>query len=80
MFFKISVFKSFAKFTGKHLYYSLFLKNLQAEGVYLYFKKTPTQVLSCEVCKRFKKSFFYRTPPVTASAPPMAASVFFLKK
>ena len=26
-----------------------------------------TNVFSCEYCKIFKKSLFYRTPPVTAS-------------
>ena len=36
-------------------------------------------VFSCEVCKMFNKSFFYGTPPVTASALPVAASVFYLK-
>ena len=30
MFFKIGVLKKFAKFTGKHLYWSLFLIKLQA--------------------------------------------------
>ena len=39
-----------------------------------------TQVFSCEVGKIFKSTFSYRTPPVTASALPVAASVFFLKK
>ena len=29
-------------------------------------KKTPTQVVSCEYCKSFKNSFFYRTPPAAA--------------
>ena len=29
-------------------------------------KETPTQMLSCEYCKTFKKSFFYRIPPVDA--------------
>ena len=43
------------------------------------YKKSPTQVLSCEVCEIFKNTFSYRTSPVTASAPPVAASVFFLK-
>ena len=43
-------------------------------------KKTPTQVFSCEVGEIFKNTFSYRTPPVTASALPVAASVFFLKK
>ena len=43
-------------------------------------KKTPTQVFSCEVCKIFKNTFSYRTPLVTASATPVVASEFFLKK
>ena len=33
----------------------------------LYLKKSPTQVFSCEYCKLFKNSFFYRTLQVTAS-------------
>ena len=33
----------------------------------LYFKKSPTQVFSCEYVEIFKNSFFYRTPQVTAS-------------
>ena len=36
-------FKSFGNFTGKHLRWSPFLKNLQAEDLQL-IKKTPTQV------------------------------------
>ena len=39
MFFKIDTLKSFGNFTGKHLSWSLFLKNLQAEGLQLYQKK-----------------------------------------
>ena len=30
-------------------------------------KETPTQVLSCDIAKIFKNSFFYRTPPLAAS-------------
>ena len=37
-------------------------------------------MFSCEVCKIFKNTFSYRAPPVTASAPHVAASAFFLKK
>ena len=37
------------------------------------------QLFSCEVSEIFKNTFSYRTPPVTASAPLGAASVFFLK-
>ena len=37
-------------------------------------------MFSCEVCKIFKNTFFYRTHPVTASAIPVVASAFFFKK
>ena len=80
MFFKIGVLKSFANFTGKHFCWSLILKNLKAERLQFHKKKTPTQVFSCEPCEIFKNTFSYRTPPVTASASPAAASVFFLKQ
>ena len=50
MFFNIGVLKSFANFTGEHLCWSSFLKNLQAEGLQLH-KKSPTQVFSWEVCE-----------------------------
>ena len=46
-------------FTKKHLCPILFLIKLQAF-------KPPTRVFSCECCEFFKKSFFYRTPPVAA--------------
>ena len=79
MFFKIGVLKSFPNFTGKHLCWSFFLKSLQAEGKQPYRKTSPTQVFSCEVCKIFKSTFFYRIPLVTAFAVTVASSVFFLK-
>ena len=50
MFFKIGALKSLANLTGKHLYWSLFLKNLHA--------KTSTQVFFREVCEIFKNTFF----------------------
>ena len=40
-------------------------------------KKTTIQVFSCKVREIFKNTFFYRIPLVTASASPVAASVFF---
>ena len=43
------------------------------------FKKTPIQVFFHEFSEIFKNIFFNRTPPLTASLPPVAASVFFLK-
>ena len=64
MFFEIRVLKNFAiftgrKITGKHLRWSLFLIKLPD------FR--PTEVFSCDICKLFKNTFFYRTPPVAAS-------------
>ena len=49
--------KHFGNFTGKHLSWSLFLKNFQAEGLQLY-QKTPTQVFFREVFEIFKNTFF----------------------
>ena len=80
MFFKIGVLKSFENFTGRHLCWSLFLKNLQTGGLQLYLKRDFKQLFSCEVCESLKNTFFNRTAPVTASAPPVAASDFFLEK
>ena len=61
------VFRSFAKFTGKHLCQSLFLINFQASTCNFTKNKTLTQVFSCEFCKISKNTFSYRTPPVAAS-------------
>ena len=33
----------------------------------LYYKETPWQVFSCEICEIFRNTFFYRTPPVAVS-------------
>ena len=63
LFFKIGVLKNFANFTGEHLCWSLFLTKFFTD----FIKNTPTQVFSCEICKIFKNTSFYRTPPVAAS-------------
>ena len=55
MCFEIGVPKNFANYTGKHMCQSL------------YYKKTPIQVFSYEICQIFKKIFFYGTPPMDAS-------------
>ena len=57
LFFKICAHKNFAIFTGKNLRWSLFLIKLQA---FMYFP--------LKIAKLFRASFFYRTPPVAASA------------
>ena len=63
MFFKIGVLKNFANCTAKHLSWSLFLTKFFTD----FIKNTPTQMLSCAICKIFKNTFFYRTPQVAAT-------------
>ena len=46
---------------------SLFNKVGGPEALRLYYEVTPTKVFSCEICKMFENTFFYRTPPVVAS-------------
>ena len=45
-------------------------------GVQLYYKETPTQVFSCEICEMFKNIFLFRTPPVAASMCPKNMKLF----
>ena len=72
---KNGVLKNFAKFTEKHLCWSLFLIKLHK----LYWKETPTQMFSCEFCDNFKNTYleehlqmvaspFYLFNPFQASA------------
>ena len=56
------VLRNFAKFTGKHLYLSLFFKKV-AGACNFVKKETLVQVFSCEFCEISKKSFSNRTPP-----------------
>ena len=76
MLFQIDALKSSANFTGKHLCCSLFLKNFQAERL----KKVSNTGVFLWSLQNFSELFFNRTPPLTASAPPVAVSVFLLKK
>ena len=77
MFFKVGVPKSFAIFAGKSLCWNLFLIKLQVWRLAISMKKwlqhrcfpaNPTQVFSCEYCKKFDHSFFYRTSTVATFA------------
>ena len=66
---KKDVLKNFAKFTGKHLYQSLFFNKVASLQACDFIKKeTLAQVFSCEFCEIFKNTFFHRTPSVAASA------------
>ena len=56
------ILKSFAKFTGKRLCWSLFLKNLQVEGLQLYFKKRLQQrYFPVEFAKFLRTTFLQNT-------------------
>ena len=57
-------------FLGKHLRWSLFLKNVRAEGLQLHKKRLQHRCFP--VGEIFKNTFFYRTLPVAVSV--------FLKK
>ena len=64
MFYKKSLLKNFAKFTGKHLNQNLFFdKGLQ----FFKKKKALAQVFSCEHCKISKSSSFTEHLRTTAS-------------
>ena len=54
------VFQSFAKFTGEHLCWGLFLIKLYAYRLEKIFKKKT-------LTKNFSEQVFYRTPPEAAS-------------
>ena len=67
MFCRKGALRNFAKFTGEHLYQSLFLIKLQASDCNSIEKETLAQVFSCEFCEIFKNNFSYRTSHVAAS-------------
>ena len=64
MFFKIGVLKSFANLTRKHLCWSLFLKNLQAERLQLHKKRLHKKRLQ-HSCFPVKFAKFVRAPFLT---------------
>ena len=73
IFFKMVVLKSPTNFSGKHLCWSLFLKNLQSESLQLHRKRLQLRCFPVKFVK-FLKAYFptehfsYRTPLVAASA------------
>ena len=50
-----SVLKNFAKFTGKHLWWRLFLNKVA--GINFIKRETPAQVFSCGFCEDFKNTW-----------------------
>ena len=58
VFYKISVLKSFAKFTGKHLWHSILFNEVADRRAATLLKKILEQVFSCQFWKNFKYAFF----------------------
>ena len=50
--------KIFTKFTGKQLYQILFFSKVVTLRPEFIKKETPTQVIFCEFCNIYKKTFF----------------------
>ena len=66
---KKGVIINFVKFTGKHLCQRLFFNNVSGLRPATFLEKESLiQVFSHGFCEMSKNSFFYRTPPVAASA------------
>ena len=55
--FEINSFKNFAKFTGKHLFWGLFLIKLQAFRPATFLKRTPTQVFPVDFVNFLRTAF-----------------------
>ena len=71
VFFTKGILKNFAKLAGKHLCQSLFFKKVAGFRPWTYNfilkKEALAWVFSCEFCKNFKNTYYYRTPLVAAS-------------
>ena len=67
VFCKICVLRNLAKFTGKHLYQSLFFNEVAGSRGKFIKKKILTQVFSREFCQIYKKTFLTEHLQATAS-------------
>ena len=67
VFYKKGVLKNFAKFTGKHLYQSLFFNKVAGATCNVIKKETLAQVFSCEFCEISKNTFLTEHVWATAS-------------
>ena len=68
MFFKISVLKYFAIFTGKHLHWSLFLVRLQSWRPATLFKRDSNTGVSLWILRSVQEYLFRGAPPVATFA------------
>ena len=64
---RCSMKKYLAKFTGKHLYQSLFSNKVASRGLQLCYKRDPGTGVFLWILRSFQEHLFYRTPPVAAS-------------
>ena len=67
VFLKNGALKNFAIFTGKHLYWSLFLIKLQAFRPATLLNRGSNTGVSCEICEIFKNIYFEEHLRATAS-------------
>ena len=56
----------FPKFHRKALVIESLFKKVAGRKACNFIEKTRTPVFSCEICKNFRSTSFYRTPPVAA--------------
>ena len=68
VFCKKGVLRNFAKFTGKHLCWSLFFNKVPRLRPATLLKKALAQVFSCEFLEISKNTFSYGTPQVAGSS------------
>ena len=60
--------QNFAKFTEKHLCWRVLFNKFPGGACNFIQKDTPTQLFSLEFCEISKKNFYFKSPPVAASA------------
>ena len=60
---KIGVFKTLAKFTGKHVCWRLSYNKIAGLACNFIKRETTTQVFSSKFCEIFRNTFYYGTPP-----------------
>ena len=66
VFCKKGVLRNLTKFTGKHLFQSLFFNKIAGLRSEALLEKILAQVFSCEFCKISINAFSYRTPTAAA--------------
>ena len=62
IFFKTSLFKNFAMFTGICLCWIHFLINLRTEGLHFYLKRDSNKGVFLWILRNISEKFFYRRP------------------